>query len=288
MLFTTIPGWRIEGAIPTFSFPLPKREWFFLFYVSGNLSGKDGGTEMRIEIVKDYEAMSKRAAYIIASQIVIKPDCVLGLPTGSTPMGVYGELVKMYQEGIISFSQVTAINLDEYYGLDKDNEQSYNFFMREHLFKHVDIKEENIHVPDGKAVDVEAECRRYDNIIKKVGGIDLQLLGIGVNGHIGFNEPGEYFEPLTHLVELAEETIKANSRFFPSIEDVPTRAISIGIKGILGAKKILLMANGEKKAEAIYQMIKGKVTPQLPASVLQLHPDVIVLIDERAAALLRE
>jgi len=243
---------------------------------------------MQVEIVKDYETLSKRAAWIIASQIILKPACVLGLATGSTPVGTYRELVKMHKEGIISFSRVTTINLDEYYGLDKDNEQSYHYFMRKHLFDHVDIKEENIHIPDGKAVDVEAECRRYESIIEAAGGIDLQLLGIGENGHIGFNEPGECFQPLTHLVELAENTIRANARFFSSIEEVPTRAISMGIKSILGAKKILLLANGEKKAEAIYKLVKGKVTPRVPASVLQLHPDVTVLVDEKAAALLRE
>jgi glucosamine-6-phosphate deaminase len=254
--------------------------------ISGNLQAINGGNKMHLEIVKDYETLSKRAAYILASQIILKPASVLGLATGSTPVGTYRELVKIYNEGLISFSRVITINLDEYYGLDKDDEQSYHYFMREHLFNHVDIKDENINIPDGKAVDVEAECRRYENIIEAVGGIDLQLLGIGQNGHIGFNEPGEHFEALTHLVDLTENTIKANARFFSSPEEVPTQAISMGIKSIMGAKKILLLASGEKKAGAVYKMLKGKITPQVPASVLQMHPDVVVLVDEGAASLL--
>ncbi|MDR5659833.1 glucosamine-6-phosphate deaminase [Serpentinicella sp. ANB-PHB4] len=241
---------------------------------------------MQIEIVKDYEALSKKAANIIASQIVLKPQGVIGLATGSTPVGTYKELIRMNKEGLISFSNITSFNLDEYYGLGADDDQSYHYFMNENLFNAIDIKKENIHIPNGKASDVGAECTRYENRIKEAGGIDLQLLGIGQNGHIGFNEPNENFEPLTHLVNLDSDTIKANARFFDSIEEVPTQAISMGVKTILSSRKILLLASGENKAEAMYKMIKGKVTPKLPASALQLHHDVVVIMDEAAASLL--
>ncbi|MGI6575573.1 MAG: glucosamine-6-phosphate deaminase [bacterium] len=241
---------------------------------------------MQLEIVKDYDALSKKAAHIIASQIILKPKCVLGLATGSTPIGTYRELVKMYKEGLISFADVVTYNLDEYYGLDMNNEQSYHYFMRVHLFNHIDIKEENIHIPNGKAADVQAECQRYENKIKEAGGIDLQLLGIGQNGHIGFNEPAEEFEALTHLINLDQDTIKANARFFNSISDVPTQAITMGIKAIINSKKVLLLASGENKADAIHKMAKGKITPQVPASILQLHPDVVVIVDEAAASML--
>ncbi|WP_031517855.1 glucosamine-6-phosphate deaminase [Desulfofalx alkaliphila] len=238
---------------------------------------------MQIDIVKDYDILSKKAAQIISAQIIQKPNSVLGLATGSTPIGTYRELVRMCKEGIISFADVVTFNLDEYYGLDEDDPQSYHYFMREYLFKEIDIKDANAHILDGKAADVEAECRRYENCIKEAGGIDLQLLGIGQNGHIGFNEPGENFEALTHLVNLHPDTIRANARFFNSIDEVPTQAITMGIKTIMRAKKIVLLANGESKAEAIYQTLKGKITPRVPASVLQLHPDITVIIDEAAA-----
>lgn len=243
---------------------------------------------MRIIIAKDYEELSKKAANLLASQITLKPNSVLGLATGSTPVGAYRELVKIYQEDHINFSEVTTFNLDEYYGLDKSNPQSYHYFMIEHLFGHVNINPMNINIPNGRAINVQQECIDYENKIKQAGGIDLQLLGIGRNGHIGFNEPDVKFEAETHLVTLDEDTIEANSRFFASPEEVPRKAFSMGIKTIMHSRKIILMASGEEKAETIFSMINGKITPELPASVLQLHPDVVVLLDEKAAALLNK
>lgn len=239
---------------------------------------------MRIIIVKDYEELSKKAAHLLASQITLKPNSVLGLATGSTPVGTYGELVRIYKEGDISFSEIATFNLDEYYGLSKENSQSYYYFMRENLFKHVNINMDNVHIPDGRAENIEQECIEYEKKIKQAGGIDLQLLGIGRNGHIGFNEPDVKFEAQTHLVTLDEDTIEDNSRFFDSLEEVPRRAISMGIKTIMHSRKIVLLASGEEKAETIHNMINGKITPELPASVLQLHPDVVILLDERAAS----
>jgi len=242
---------------------------------------------MRIVTVKDYEELSKKAANILASQITLKPNSVLGLATGSTPVGTYRELVRIYQEGDINFSEVVTFNLDEYYGLDKENPQSYYYFMMENLFSHVNINHNSIYIPDGRAESIENECTEYENKIRRAGGIDLQLLGIGRNGHIGFNEPDVKFEAQTHLVTLDEDTIEANSRFFASMEEVPRKAISMGIKTIMHSRKILLLASGEEKAETIKNMINGKITPELPASVLQLHPDVVVLLDEKAASKLQ-
>ncbi|SET11856.1 glucosamine-6-phosphate deaminase [Natronincola peptidivorans] len=241
---------------------------------------------MQLQVVKDYDALSKKAAHILASQIILKPKSILGLATGSTPIGTYRELINMHKEGMINFSEVVTFNLDEYYGLDVQDQQSYHYFMNQHFFNDIDIVKENIYIPNGKAVDVDAECQRYEKSIKEAGGIDLQLLGIGQNGHIGFNEPDVKFEASTHLVNLDLDTIKANARFFDSIDEVPDQAISMGVKTILSSKKILLLASGKNKAEAIYKMVKGKITPKLPASVLQLHPDVVVIADEAAAALL--
>jgi glucosamine-6-phosphate deaminase len=239
---------------------------------------------VRIVIAKDYHELSKKAANLLASQITLKPNSVLGLATGSTPMGTYNELIRIYKEGNISFSEVMTFNLDEYYGLDKENVQSYYYFMMENLFKHVNMNKNNIYIPDGRAKDINNECIEYEYKIMQAGGIDLQLLGIGRNGHIGFNEPDVKFEAQTHLVTLDDDTIEANSRFFTAMEDVPRRAISMGIKTIMHSRKIILLANGEEKAETISNMINGKITPDLPASVLQLHPDVVVLLDEKAAS----
>lgn len=242
---------------------------------------------MRIIVVKDYMELSKRAANILASQIILKPNSVLGLATGSTPVRTYQELVSLYRDGNIDFSEVVTFNLDEYYGLDRCDEQSYYFFMNKYLFSHINIKSKNIHIPNGKAENVHVECEAYEQEINKEGGIDVQLLGIGRNGHIGFNEPDIKFEALTHLVTLDEDTINANSRFFDSIEAVPKQAISMGIKTIMHSKKILLLACGAEKRQTIYNMINGKITPELPASVLQLHPDVTVILDEEASSLLK-
>lgn len=239
---------------------------------------------MRIIVANDYEEMSRKAAQIIASQLVLKPNTILGLATGSTPIDTYKELVALYNNGVIDFSEVTSFNLDEYFELQKDNPQSYDYFMRTNLFNHINIDDDRINIPNGMTDNVERECAEYEKKMKNAGGIDLQLLGIGRNGHIGFNEPSDHFEPNTHLVQLDKDTIEANSRFFDSIEDVPTKAISMGVGSIMRAKKVLLLASGAGKADAIYDTVKGPITPKVPASILQLHPDVVIIVDKEAAA----
>lgn len=241
---------------------------------------------MRIVVVKSYHEMSKKAANMVASQVVLKPDSIIGLATGETPLGMYEELVKMYKEGIVDFSEARTFNLDEYCGLTKDNPQSYHYYMTKNLFSQININSNNINIPNGMAKDIEKVCIDYDKRIKNAGGIDLQVLGIGRNGHIGFNEPDIKFESRTHLVNLDEDTIEANSRFFNSIDEVPTKAISMGIKNIMHAEKIVLLANGKEKANAIYKTIKGKITPEVPASILQLHRDVVIMVDEGAASMI--
>lgn len=241
---------------------------------------------MRIIVVDNYEEMSIEAARIMASCVTLKPDSVLGLATGSTPLGMYSQLINIYNRKEVNFEHVKSFNLDEYYGLNKDNEQSYNYYMNENFFKHINIKPENINIPNGAAENIEEECISYEKKIKEAGGIDIQVLGIGVNGHIGFNEPDVKFEAETHLVQLDEQTIESNARFFESREEVPTSAISMGIKTIMHSKKILLLANGKSKAEAINKALNGKITPDVPASILQLHLDVTVILDKEAASLL--
>lgn len=238
---------------------------------------------MRIVIAKDYQALSKKAAHIIAGQLIMKPDSVLGLATGSTPQGTYQTLVSMVEDGLVSFSKAQTFNLDEYYGLGHEDDQSYYWFMQENLFNKVDMDPSRIHIPNGLATDVTAECHDYEAQIRRCGGIDLQLLGIGRNGHIGFNEPDLKFEAITHLVDLDEDTIEANSRFFADKALVPRQAISMGIKTIMHAKKIVLLASGKEKASTVHDMVYGDIRPELPASVLQIHPDVTVIIDEAAA-----
>lgn len=237
---------------------------------------------MRIYREKDYEAMSRRAAQIIAAEIVHNPACLLGLATGSTPEGAYRYLVDWYKQGLLSFKNVRSVNLDEYVGLAPDHDQSYRYFMQSNLFGHVDIDPANTRVPDGLTRDAKAFCDEYDAFIRAQGYVDLQLLGIGRNGHIGFNEPGGCFVKETHVVDLAESTIDANARFFASRDDVPKQAISMGMGAIMGAKKVLLCASGEEKADAICGSILGSISPSCPASILQLHPDVIVVVDEAA------
>jgi len=240
---------------------------------------------MKVIVVKDYDAMSKAAADIFKEQIEKQPRSVLGLATGSTPMGMYEWLIKYHQEGL-DFSQVTTFNLDEYVGLAASHPASYRYFMEEKLFRHVNIPQEHINIPDGTAADLEAECRAYEEKIEKAGGIDLQVLGIGANGHIGFNEPGTPFEAITHVAELAPNTREANARFFNSTAEVPTHAFSMGIKTIMHARRIVLLANGGHKAEAVAAAVNGPVTPEVPASVLQLHPNVVFIVDEAAGRLL--
>ena len=237
---------------------------------------------------KNYEELSKKAADIIGSLVVLKPDAVLGLATGSTPVGAYKELIKGYEEGRYDFSNIKSVNLDEYKGLSGDHDQSYRYFMNTNLFDHVNIDKANTNVPAGLVDDGEAECERYNQLIKELGGIDLQLLGIGGNAHIGFNEPCDEFVKGTHLVTLEEDTREANARFFTSIDEVPTQAYTMGIENIMSAKKILLLANGKAKAQAVYDTCFGPVKPQVPASILQLHTDCIVIADEDALSLCTE
>ena len=232
---------------------------------------------MRIIKTKTYEEMSAIAAGIIGGQVLLKPNCVLGLATGSSPIGTYKDLVKSYEDGVLDFSEVRTVNLDEYCGLDGTNPNSYRYFMNDNLFDHVNIDKANTHVPNGHADDLEEEAVRYESFIQSLGGIDLQLLGIGHNGHIGFNEPTVNFPATVHTVQLTESTINANSRLFERREDVPTQAITMGIGTIMKAKKILLIA-GPDKAEIVEKACFGKVTPEVPASVLQLHPDVTVIL----------
>lgn len=237
---------------------------------------------MNIICAKDYEDMSRKAANIISAQIIMKPDCVLGLATGSSPLLAYATLIDWYQKGDLDFSKVSSVNLDEYRGLSPENEQSYHYFMKKNLFDHINIRPDHTYIPDGMEPDAKKACKKHNDIIKKLGGIDLQLLGLGLNGHIGFNEPGIAFEKETHCVDLTESTIAANSRFFSSMEEVPTQAYTMGIKSIMMAKKILMIVSGEKKADIVAKAFLGPVTPAVPASILQMHPDVTLVADEAA------
>ena len=231
---------------------------------------------------KDYNDMSRKAANIISAQVIMKPHAVLGLATGSTPVGAYKQLVEWYNKGDLDFANVTSVNLDEYKGLSPENDQSYRYFMNTNLFNHVNINKERTFVPNGLEPDSEKACADYNAIIRSVGGVDMQLLGIGGNGHIGFNEPGEAFEKETHCVNLTESTIKANARFFASMDEVPKQAYTMGIKSIMAAKKILLVATGSAKADALYKSLYGPITPNVPASILQLHQDVTIIADEES------
>ena len=237
---------------------------------------------MKIYCGETYKEMSDKAASIIASQVTLKPDCVLGLATGSTPIGTYKKLVEWCAEGILDFSNVTSVNLDEYKGLSGDNDQSYRYFMNTNLFNHVNINKENTFVPNGLEPDSEKACSEYDAVIERVGGIDLQLLGLGHNGHIGFNEPADEFVKTTQCVDLTASTIEANKRFFEKEEDVPRQAYTMGIQTIMSAKKVLVVVSGEDKADIVVKAFAGPVTPQVPASILQMHPDVTVVGDKAA------
>ena len=243
---------------------------------------------MRILYASDYNDLSRKAANIIAAQVILKPDCVLGLATGSSPLGTYKCLIEGYEKGDLDFSRCKAANLDEYRGPPKDNDQSYAYFMYENLFKHINIDMANTNIPDGMNADAEAECKRYDEAVRALGGVDIQLLGIGHNGHIGFNEPADEFPKGTHCVDLTQSTIDANTRFFARKEDVPTQAYTMGIQTIMSAKKILLIASGEGKADIVCRMAAGPVTPNVPASVLQLHNDVTIVADKEALSVLME
>jgi glucosamine-6-phosphate deaminase len=241
-----------------------------------------GRNFMRIYKARDYGDMSRKAANILSAQVILKPNSVLGLATGQSPLGVYRQLIEWYDKGDIDFSEVTTVNLDEYIGLPPDSPQSYQYFMRENFFSRVNLKDENIHIPDGLQIDALAECARYDAVIRRVGGIDMQLLGIGHNGHIGFNEPGAAFEKETHLIALSERTKKANSRFFKDGGEVPEYAYTMGIRSIMQARGILVVVFGEDKAEIVKRAFRDEVTPLVPASVLQLHNNVALVGDEAA------
>lgn len=243
---------------------------------------------MRIICAKDYEDIGRKAGNIIAAQIYLKPDCVLGLATGSSPVSTYKELVKKYEAGELDFSKVKTANLDEYVGLTKDHDQSYAYFMNDNLFDHVNIDKDNCNIPDGTNPDAKAECKRYDAVIEALGGIDLQLLGLGPNGHIGFNEPGDEFVKDTNHVKLTDETIEANSRFFEKAEDVPKYAYTMGIGAIMNAKRVLMVVNGKGKAKAVKDCFFGPIKPQVPGSILQLHPDFTLVADEDALSLVKE
>lgn len=236
-----------------------------------------------IYIENDYESLSHTAAKIIAAQIKERPSGIFGFATGGTPVGTYKCLIEMNKANEIDFSQITTFNLDEYYPINKTNSQSYDFFMKENLFGYVNINHEKIHIPNGEAKDVASECENYECQIADAGGIDFQILGIGLNGHIGFNEPAETFQTFTHYVSLDTTTIEANSRFFESVAEVPKSAITMGIKTIMMSRRILLIINGAQKADIAYETVFGSITPRVPASVLQLHHDVTIVLDREAA-----
>jgi glucosamine-6-phosphate deaminase len=230
--------------------------------------------------VNNYDELSCKAAAIICAQVVLKPNCVLGLATGSSPLGTYAKMAEKCKAGEVDFSKVSSINLDEYIGLDGSHDQSYRYFMNNNLFCNINIDINNTHVPNGRADDMDAECAAYDELIAQKGGIDLQLLGIGLDGHIGFNEPDSHFEKATHRVVLDPSTIDANARFFASRDDVPREAVTMGMGGIMGAKKVLLIANGKGKKDIVEKAFFGPITPAVPASILQLHPDLTVIYSE--------
>ncbi len=241
---------------------------------------------MNVLIYNTEEQIGIAAGNYMCGQVLQKPNSVLGLATGSTPLKPYSQMIELYKKGVVDFSKVTTFNLDEYVNLDVNDKNSYHSFMHENLFNHINIPAENINFLDGNAKDPEEECRRYEEKIKAAGGIDIQLLGIGSNGHIAFNEPADCFQRWSHVVTLKESTVKDNSRFFKSIDEVPTQALTMGIGSIMQAKKILIIAIGENKAKAIKQLIDGNVTPMCPASVLQFHTDVTLMLDKAAASLI--
>lgn len=232
-------------------------------------------------ICQDYNELSIQAAKLIAEQIWHKPDSVLGLCTGDSPLGLYKELINMYEAGEIDFSQVTTFNLDEYYGISPENPQSYCYYMMEHLIKHINIKPENFNIPNGNTKFVEAECERYDELMDRAGGIDLQILGLGVNGHIGFNEPASELDTKTHLTRLKQGTINANAKFFNDVKDVPTHAITVGMSSIMKSKKVVILISGKNKAKALKEILKEEITTSVPATLLNLHSDVTLLVEKR-------
>lgn len=237
---------------------------------------------LTMEKAKDYNELSRMAAERIAEKLSKKPDAVLGLATGSTPEGMYEALIEMYNQKRISFAEAETFNLDEYVGLQSNDENSYAHYMNQHLFRHIDLSPEKAHLPDGRADDLDAACQAYEELIEKAGGIDLQVIGIGLNGHIGFNEPHTPFEQRTHVVELDKTTRNANARFFPSLEAVPTHAITMGIQNIMESKELLLLVAGEQKASVLERLVYGDKTEAFPASIIKEHPNVTIIADQGA------
>ncbi|PAD22753.1 glucosamine-6-phosphate deaminase [Terribacillus saccharophilus] len=237
---------------------------------------------LTMEKAKDYKELSVMAAERIAMKLSKKPNAVLGLATGSTPEGMYNALIEMYIQKRISFAEAATFNLDEYVGLHSDDENSYAYYMNQHLFQHIDLSPEKAHLPDGEADDMEEACKGYEQLIEKAGGIDLQVIGIGLNGHIGFNEPHTPFEQRTHVVELDKTTRSANARFFPSLEAVPTHAITMGIQNIMESKELLLLVAGEQKASVLERLVYGDKTEAFPASIIKEHPNVTIIADQGA------
>ena len=240
---------------------------------------------MRLIRARDYQDAGRKVANIISAQVILKPDCVLGLATGSSPVGAYQQLIKWCDKGDVDFSQTKTVNLDEYVGLAADHDQSYSYFMHQNFFDHINIDPNNTNLPNGLELDAAKECARYDKVIANLGGVDLQLLGIGANGHIGFNEPADQFSTGTNRVDLTASTISANSRFFENENMVPRQAYTMGMLAIMQAKRIVMIATGANKAQAVYDAFCGPVTPQMPASILQLHPDFVLVADEDALSL---
>ena len=240
---------------------------------------------MRLIRAKDYQDASRKVANIISEQVILKPDCVVGLATGSSPVGAYQQMIKWCDKGDVDFSQTKTVNLDEYVGLAADHDKSYAYFMRKNFFDGINIDQKNTNLPNGLELDAAKECARYDKVIADLGGVDLQLLGIGANGHIGFNEPAEQFSVGTNRVDLTASTIAANSRFFENESMVPRQAYTMGMMAIMQAKRIVMIATGANKAQAVYDAFCGPVTPQMPASILQLHPDFVLVADEEALSL---
>lgn len=253
-------------------------------YTGQCLMCKYGGEQMRLVVAKDYESLSWEAARLIARELLAKPNLVLALPTGETPKGMYQSLVRLYREGLLDFSQATIFNLDEYLGLPPDHPQSFRTYMYRHLWELVNLRRESTYIPNSIPANPEEECRRYEELIEKAGGIDLAVLGLGKNGHIAFNEPGTPFESLTHVAQLSLETREREVQAFGVLENVPTHAITIGIKTIMRARKVILLVSGKGKAKILAQALLGPVTPEVPASILQLHPQLTVVADEEAAA----
>jgi glucosamine-6-phosphate deaminase len=249
-----------------------------------SIEEKENRLHMKIIVAENYSDLSRKTANLLSAQVIIKPNCVLGLATGSTPLGTYAQLIDWYNKGDLDFLQVKTVNLDEYVGLPATDAESYAYYMKTNFFDHINIDQRSTYLPNGIAENIEEECRRYDQIIRILGGIDMQLLGVGLNGHVGFNEPGEIFMKDTFCVTLTKNTLHANARFFEREDSMPHKAITVGIRTIMQARRIVLSVSGSAKSEILYRILAGSVTPQVPASILQLHSNVTVVADRDAMA----